>query len=79
MDSWVDWAQNVSGSLINKWGDSQFVQPYEVQKLQMQALGQLGYFNEGQAGLAVGRQGLQVSPGLLVIGGIVLLVVMMKD
>lgn len=55
------------------------MQPYEVQKLQMQALGQLGYFNEGQAGLAVGRQGLQISPGLLMIGGIVLLVVMMKD
>lgn len=79
MGSWSDWAQNVSGSLINKWSESKFVQPYEVQKLQMQALGQLGYFNEGQAGLAVGRQGLQISPGLLMIGGIVLLVVMMKD
>lgn len=79
MGSWSDWAQNVSGSLINKWGESKFVQPYEVQKLQMQALGQLGYFNEGQAGLAVGRQGLQISPGLLMIGGIVLVVMMMKD
>lgn len=76
---WSEWVQGVSGSLINKWGDSKFTQPYEVQKLQMQALGQLGYFQEGQAGLNVGRNGLQISPGLLMIGGIVLVVMMMKD
>lgn len=79
MGDWSQWVQGVSGSLINKWGDSKFTHPYEVQKLQMQALGQLGYFNEGQAGLAVGRNGLQISPGLLMIGGIVLVVMMMKD
>jgi hypothetical protein len=76
---WSTWVQGVSGGLIDKWGSAQFVQPYEVQKLQMQALGQLGYFNEGQAGLVANRNGLQISPGLLMIGGIVLLVVMMKD
>lgn len=76
---WSTWVQSVSGGLIDKWGSAQFVQPYEVQKMQMQALGQLGYFNEGQAGLVANRNGLQISPGLLMIGGIVLLVVMMKD
>jgi len=76
---WSDWTQNVAGNLINQWGNAEFVQPYEVQKLQMQALGQLGYFNEGQAGLVANRNGLTISPGLLLLAGAVMLVVMMKD
>lgn len=79
MDSWATWAQNVSQGVIGKWADSKYTQPYEIQKVQMQALGQLGYFQEGQAGLIANRNGLQVSPGLLLLGGAVLLFVMMKD
>lgn len=79
MDDWSTWAQDVSAKLIGQWGNAEFVQPYEVQKLQMQALGQLGYFNEGQAGLVANRNGLTISPGLLLLAGAVMLVVMMKD
>lgn len=76
---WSTWAQDVSKGLIGAWSNAKYVQPYEVQKVQMQALGQLGYFNEGQAGLVANRNGLQISPGLLMIGGIVLVVMMMKE
>lgn len=76
---WSEWVQDVSGSLINQWGNAKFTQPYEVQKMQLQALGQLGIYQEGQAGIVANRNGLQISPGLLLLGGAVLLFVMMKD
>ncbi len=76
---WSDWAQQVSGSLINKYADSKLTQPYEIQKLQLQALGQMGYYNEGQATISAGRNGLQISPGILMLGAVVVVVMMMRD
>jgi hypothetical protein len=76
---WGDWAQQVAGSLINKASDKEWVQPYEIQKMQLQALGQLGMYNEGQASLTANRQGLTISPTLLLIGAVALIVVMTRD
>ena len=76
---WSDWAQSVSGSLLNKYADSKLVQPYEIQKLQRQALGQMGYYNEGQATISAGRNGLQISPGILLIGAVVMMFMMTRD
>lgn len=74
-----DWAQQVSGSLINKYADNKLVQPYEIQKMQLQALGQLGMYQEGQASINAGRQGLTISPTLLLIGAVAVIVIMTRD
>ena len=76
---WGDWAQQVGGKLIDKWSDAEWRQPYELQRAQLQALGQMGYYNEGQATISAGRNGLQISPGILLIGAVVMMVVMMRD
>lgn len=76
---WASWAQQIGGGLINRAADAKWVQPYEIQKAQLQALGQMGYYNEGQATISAGRNGLQVSPGILMIGAVVVMVVMMRD
>jgi len=55
--------------------------PYEVQKLQIQALGDYGYYNEGQPGTAAAiRKGSLAMPsGLMLIAGAALLVFLLKD
>lgn len=78
---WSTWVQNVSAGLIDKAASAQYVQPYEIQKLQLEALGQTGYYREGQAGTIppVGG-GLAISGNtLLLIGAAVLAVMLMRD
>jgi hypothetical protein len=76
---WSEWAQQVGGGLINRYADNRWVQPYEIQKMQLQALGQMGYYQEGQASINVGRNGLAISPGILLIGAMVMFVMMSRD
>lgn len=76
---WGDWTQQVAGSLINKASDNKWVQPYEIQKMQLQALGQLGMYQECQASVTAGRQGLTISPTLLLIGAVAMIVIMTRD
>lgn len=45
---WSEWAQNVGGNLLNKAAEAKWVQPYETEKMRLQALGQAGYYTEGQ-------------------------------
>lgn len=82
-NTWESWIQNVGGGVIDKWATATYQQPYEVQKLRIQALGEQGYYTEGQPGAAQAttqRGGFSLSPGtLLLIGGAVLAVVMLKD
>ncbi|WP_395137274.1 hypothetical protein [Schlegelella aquatica] len=74
---WSTWIQQVGSGLIDKYADSKWRQPYEIQKLQMEALGQMGYYREGQPSSP--QQG-SISPTmLLLIGGAVLVVVLMRD
>lgn len=66
--SWDSWFQSVGSNIADKWASSQWVQPYEIQKLQMTAQGPLGTYREGQPGIQATRAGLTISPMLLLIG-----------
>lgn len=82
--SWEQWFQDVSGSVINKAAEAKFVQPYEIDKLRIQALGELGLYQEGQpgAGSVVQRPGLfgmSQQMTLLLIGGGLLAFMMSRD
>lgn len=75
--SWDTWFQSVGSNIADKWSSSQWVQPYEIQKMQMSAMGQLGPYREGQAGITANRQGVTISPMLLIMGAVLLFA--MKD
>lgn len=79
---WFTWAQDVAGGVISKAADAKFVQPYEIEKLRLQALGDLGVYTEGQPGTRQPAQpaGLTINPTtMLLIGGAVLAVMMLRD
>lgn len=78
--SWESWFQNVAGGLIDKAGDAQYVRPYDIQEMRLQALGDLGLYSEGQAG-AYRQQAAGMTTGtMLMIGGVILAAVfMLKD
>ncbi len=79
MESWESWFQGVAGSVIDKAASAKFTQPYEIDKLRLQALGDAGYYTEGQAGaLRAPASGIQ-PVHLLLIGGAVLAFVLLKD
>lgn len=81
-NSWETWIQKVGGGVVDKWSTATYTQPYEVQKMRIQALGEQGYYSEGQPGAAsqAQRQGLQLSPMVLLLAGAaVLAVVLLKD
>jgi hypothetical protein len=79
--SWESWFQDVAGSVIGKAADAKYTQPYEIDKLRIQALGDLGYYTEGQAGTKSAPVGvLGMSQGtVLLIGAVVLGVLMLRD
>lgn len=75
---WSTWVQNVGSGLIDKAASAQYVQPYEIQKLQLEALGQGGYYNEGKAGTRTAATAGMNPTVLLLIGAAVVAVVLMK-
>ncbi len=48
MATWEEWAQNVGGNVINSAVSAKYQQPYDIQKLRLQALGEVGIYDEGQ-------------------------------
>ncbi|CDN87492.1 hypothetical protein [Hydrogenophaga intermedia] len=78
---WEEWFQNVSSSLLNKAADAKFTQPYELQKLRLQALGELGLYNEGQPQTVAPQTMFGMSPGVVVLLalGAVVAVFALKD
>jgi len=78
---WEEWFQNVAGSVIKDVSQAKFQQPYEIQKLRLQALGDLGLYTEGvpqqvaPAGLFGMSQGAVVLLGL----GLVVAFVALRD
>lgn len=77
--NWETWFQDVAGSVINKAADAKFSQPYEIDRMRLQALGETGYYTEGQAMAKGGAIG-GISPTVLLIGGAVLVaVLLLKD
>lgn len=77
-ESWETWIQDVSKNVIGAYTNATYSQPYELQKLKMQQLGQMGYYSEGQAGTMTGMSGINPSM-LLLLGGVVLAVMLIKD
>jgi hypothetical protein len=77
---WSSWVQGVSKDLIGAAADAKWRQPYEIERLRLQALGENGYYEEGQPGTRTPSSGGGgINPTWLLIGGAVLLVVMLKD
>lgn len=78
---WEEWVQNVAGSVIKDASQAKFTQPYELQKLRLTALGELGYYNEGQPQPAVATGLFGMSQGAVLLLGLSLVVafVAMKD
>lgn len=77
---WSNWFQDVAGSVINKAAEAKYSQPYEIDKLRLQALGESGYYQEGQAGTVRPAQGVGIQPStLLLIGGAVVVFMLLKD
>lgn len=77
---WASWFQNVAGGVIGKAADAQYVRPYDIQALRLQALGTEGYYQEGQAGTSPAAAGGINTGTLMLLGGAVLLaVVLLKD
>jgi hypothetical protein len=77
MATWEEWFQNQAAKLV----DTKTTQPYELQRLRLEQLGQMGYYTEGQTG-TVPRPGTiagMTTGTLLLIGGAVMLFVFMKD
>lgn len=77
---WGTWFQDVAGSVIDKAATAKYQQPYEIDRLRLQALGESGFYQEGQAGTVRPAQGLGIQPStLLLIGGAVVVFMLLKD
>lgn len=76
---WSTWVQGVGQTVIGAAADAKFRYPYEIQKLQLQALGDSGYYTEGMPTTQGGGIG-GISPSVLLIGGALLVaVLLLKD
>lgn len=78
---WSTWVQDVSGTILKGAADAQFKQPYEIERLKIQQQGQNGQmYQEGQPTTTPAPAGgLVLTPGLLMLVGVVVLVVMLRD
>jgi len=76
--SWESWIQNSGTSILGGLISNKTRDPNELAKLQIQALGQYGYYNEGQAGLMRSAGGMNPTM-LLLIGGVIVAVMLLKD
>jgi hypothetical protein len=81
MATWEEWIQDIGGKVIGSAAEAKYAQPYEIQRLRLEQLGQMGYYTEGQAGTlrAPGTVAGMPAGTLLLIGGAVLLFMFMKD
>ncbi len=75
---WSTWIQQVGGGLAAQYGQSKYVQPYEIQKLQLEQQAQNGGAFQGQPTL--NATGLHMTTGtmLLIGGGLLVAVLMLK-
>lgn len=72
---WTKWMQDVGGGLIGAWSNATYQQPYDLQRMRIQSLGDRGYYLEGKPGVAQAPGG--ISPLMLIGGGVLLLVVLL--
>lgn len=80
---WQTTIQDWGGTLIDRWSAAEWVQPYEVQRLHLQALGTAGMYQEGQPNMrhtGGANRGLTITPDFLLLGGAVAIVfLLMRD
>jgi hypothetical protein len=74
--SWSDWTQSVLGGVIDKYSAAKWVQPYTTEQMRLQALGENGYYQEGQR-QPVAQTSMMNSTTMLLIGGALLAVVLL--
>lgn len=84
MGDWGEWLQQQGSTLVDRWSAREFgpQQTGDIQgRLQLGALGEQGYYIEGQAGLASKPAGMSTETKVLLGLGVVvvLLVVVSKD
>lgn len=75
--AWESWIQEQAGSILQKAADAKFTQPYEIDRLRLQALGQLGPYTEGEPQGTAQAGALGMSNGALLLIGVGLLAVLM--
>jgi hypothetical protein len=77
--SWESWIQGVGGKVIDQYASANWTQPFELQKLRIQAMGNDGYYTEGQAA-PVQRSLGGISPTVMLLAGAaVVALLMLKD
>lgn len=79
MATWTETIQDWGSTVLQGVVDKEYRQEFELDRMKIQALGDMGYYDEGQAGAYMRAPGAGVSPGLLLLGGAVLLVFLLKD
>lgn len=78
--TWADWFQGVVGGVVGKAADAKYVRPYDIASLQLQALGQGGYYREGVPGTMARPVTGGITPGVLLLAGAAIVAVMlMRD
>lgn len=79
MASWDEWVQDVAGTVIKTKAQADYVYPYQVQQMRLQAMGDLGIYEEGYRGVNGQMvQGGGVSPVLIVGALLVVAVLVLK-
>lgn len=77
---WEEWFQNVAGGVIKDASAAKFTQPYEIQRLQLQALGELGPYTEGRPQTVAPAGLFGMSQGtVLLIGAVLVAVFVLRD
>lgn len=82
MDSWSETLQGWGTTLVDRWSQATYQTPAQLEAMRIKALGEGGYYEEGQPNFQVqrGAPGLGISTGtMLLIGAAVLAVVMLRD
>lgn len=72
---WESWFQQIGGQVITAAADASYRQPYEIQRMRIQALGEQGYYTEGKPGVMQAPTG--ISPLMLMGGAALLLIVLL--
>jgi hypothetical protein len=83
LGNWSGTLQDIAKGAVSGFTDYKFRQPFELDKLRIQAYSDNGYYREGAPGLVRppnGGTGLQITSGMLLLAGAaVLAVVLLKD
>lgn len=73
---WGDWTQQQLGNILGLAANKKYVLDPQTEAAKWQALGEMGYYKEGQAGTV--QQGT-IPPTMLLLGLGLVVVLMLKD